>query len=203
MATAYISDWKQHYFKEIGFREPAGEGPTSKFVKNGKIAAASTCNDIAGNQHWLALRDCDAINFLHKQDASETTRARVILNPFCEWIELYFLVWKQFSGNFSTAQSYVQVNCSTTSMTRTHNLIAGGETSAKPGESNIPDCQWIVFKDINANLTASDPGALRLRSSNVEAWGAGEFTVTTSSSVRIYAGYYRVLPPQTGLVVTA
>lgn len=203
MATAYISDWRQPYFKELGFREPSGEGPTSKFVKNGKIAAASICNDIAANQHWLALKDCDAINFLHRQGANETTRARVLLNPFCEWIELYFLVWKQFSGNFSTDQSYIQVNCSATSMTRTHNFIAGGETAIKPSDSNIPDCQWIVFKDINANLTDSDPGALQLRSTGTEIWGGGEFTVTTSSSVLIYAGYYRVLPPQSGLVVEA
>lgn len=196
MPTAYMSNLLPLGFIPKGF---VGELST----KNGKLATASVPMDIASNLHWLGICNTDLINFLHKQQVSKTTTSKIRVTPFAQYIELFFLVWSRFSGDFDTDPSFVKVTCPDTSFTRTVSLIAGGEESAaKAGESNIPDTQWIAFRGINENLTANDPGAIKVLDAQSRAWNMIDIEVETSPKTVIYTGFYRVKKPHTNLIVT-
>lgn len=177
------------------------------YVLNGALASSTTFRKIAMNQTWLAVQDTEAMNFFTSTAGQSPTiptynAIRILMAPFSQYVEFWFLCERN-GDDTGQPYVYIELNSAETGNIRRQSLVFGGSNPTGKGVTweGSREARWIMFMGTVGGAGGNDDAlALKVINTPVNTWTEVNVTFAVSDltgiggDIRIFTGFYRVLP---------
>jgi hypothetical protein len=171
-------------------------------IWNGQSARGSVLENIANNQLWLAVQDCEMRAFYMGEMTNTAVKLTVRFNPYATWLEFFFLCQKDINAT-ATTQAGIKVQFTAISGDTSYSVeIPEGEDLTTTGGSLSNDTYgWVRFVGRVSNTT-QEVGARAIAVATAsDAYTEHEIEITIDADVYVKTMQFRVLPAQSPITV--
>jgi hypothetical protein len=177
------------------------------YILNGSLASSSIFRKIAMNQTWLAVHDAEAMNFF-TSTAGQTpaipvySAVSIRMPPFAQYVEFWFLCERN-ADDAASPYAWIGLGAVESGDSKVANMVFGGSNPAGKGAAweGSREARWVVFTGTTGGTGGTeDPLAVKTVATPVNTWSEVNVTIGVSDTtglggdIRIFTGYYRVLP---------
>lgn len=171
-------------------------------VRNGVSARGQVLENIANNQQWLAVTDCDMHTVYMGEMTDRTFKLHVRLNPYALWVEFFLLCLKDIDGASTTPAGLLIGGSSSADEAQTYEIPAGEDFTATGGTRSNGAFEWVRFTGrVDDSTVVAGPRAVLGDTAPDANYRWVEFSVTIDPEVYVKTIQFRVLPALSPIAV--